>query len=265
MSNLSTNLKTWGAQGSEYPDGYNYLEDEEPVDAWDNFLIYNVIENIGSLISTVNGRLESEAASSEPSSPEVGHLVHRTDAPAQDAHEELYYYDGASASFNRLMRADGDTMDGPLDMGGNELTDSSGALSLNSRTEIQNASLDRDWYSKFEGGTVAAGSSVPLRTVSLADGDTLSLTEAHLTEDGFTTAAATDVTLAIVANDGTTTTVLNGDGATLYDQQTGSPVASYTNTSGGSQTVMVAIDNGEYTTGNGTDQQAFGGFIARVH
>ena len=260
MSNLSTSLKTWGAQGSEYPDGYNYTEGEQPVDAWDNYLTHNVISDIQSLIDVVNSRLETDKGDSlsHPDNPEEGHLY-------WDIHaDRLEAWDNGLGEWYTHLRRDGDRMNGAIDMNGNQIQDGTGTISLRDTVEARGATLDHDWYSKFEGGTVPAGSSVPLRTVRLADGDTISLTEAHLSEDGFTTPAATDVALAIVADDGTTTTVLNGDGSTLYDQETGDPVASYQNTSGGAQTVMVALDNGEYTTGNGSDQQAFGGFIVRV-
>lgn len=49
-----TELKSWGATGSEYPDNYNYEEGEQPIDEWDNFFAYNVIEDIEHLIEVTN-------------------------------------------------------------------------------------------------------------------------------------------------------------------------------------------------------------------
>lgn len=287
MSNLTTKLKTWGAQGSEYPDGYNYLEDEEPVDAWDNFAKYHAIENIKTLISTVNGRLESKATSSEPSSPEVGHLVHRTDAPATADHEELYYYDGAAASFSRLLRADGDTLAGALDTGGNIIKSSTGTVTLDDNTEVNGdttasggatfggaleangAALDHDYHSKYEGGTVAAGDVVPIGTFQLADGESLYITQVSFTKDGLTSPVASGIELVIadensLAGDSTTvTSVLAGDGSTVWPDETGEPYTSYTNSSGGPITVMIGIDNGHFVAGAGADDQVFAGYIAR--
>lgn len=270
MSNLSTQLKTWGAQGSEYPDGYNYLEDEEPVDAWDNFFSYHAIEDIHALIDVVNGRLESEAASSYPSSPEVGHLVHRTDAPENGAHEELYYHDGSTSTWSRILRADGDTMSGPLDMGGNEIRDSSGTLSVATDADVagslavDGARLDHRWFSKQEGGTVTAGNSVVLVTAELADGETFYVTQGHLSQDGWNTPAASGVDLIVAADgSGKQATVFSGDGSTFHEGN-GEPLASYTNTTGSPQQVAVLIDNGEFGTGAGEDVKAYGGTIARV-
>lgn len=57
MPNYSTDLKTWGAKGSEYPDNYNYIEGEQPVDEWDNFIMDNVISDIEHLVDVTNNEL----------------------------------------------------------------------------------------------------------------------------------------------------------------------------------------------------------------
>lgn len=54
MPSYNTNLKTWGSTGQEYPDSYNYTEGEQPVDAWDNFLTSNLINDIEHLIDVTN-------------------------------------------------------------------------------------------------------------------------------------------------------------------------------------------------------------------
>jgi len=38
-------------------------------------------------------------------------------------------------------------------------------------------------------------------------------------------------------------TLISGDGATVYDDETSSPLATYTNTSGAGQTIAVLVDN----------------------
>lgn len=50
-------MKTWGATGQEYPDNYNYVEGEQPVDAWDNFLTSNVINDVQHLVDATNNEL----------------------------------------------------------------------------------------------------------------------------------------------------------------------------------------------------------------
>ncbi|MFC6953791.1 hypothetical protein [Halorubellus litoreus] len=89
MTTYSSSLKTWGAQGSEYPTGYDYLAGDQPVDAYDNNFNYNVVEDILHLVSVTNERLDSSRAASNPSSPTNGQQVFRTDT------SRLGYYNGS--------------------------------------------------------------------------------------------------------------------------------------------------------------------------
>lgn len=130
MASYISNLKTWGSQGNEYPDSYNYVEGEQPVDAWDNYLTYNIIEDIDHLVSLTNDRIESGSGTSHPSDPEPGELSYRTDSPDGSGKEELYQYDGTNATWERVLKASGDTMSGVLDMGGYQITDSTGAVAI---------------------------------------------------------------------------------------------------------------------------------------
>lgn len=54
MASYSTSLKTWGSAGAEYPDSYNYVEGEQPVDDWDNFFNAEVVSNITTIVSALN-------------------------------------------------------------------------------------------------------------------------------------------------------------------------------------------------------------------
>jgi len=272
MSSLSSSLKQWGATGSEYPNGYNYLEGEQPVDEWDNFLTYNLIEEVHALQSVVNDRMESDVTGggSHPGSPEVGHVSHRTDPsnlPSSD--EATFVYDGSNSVWHRLMQADGDTMTGVLDMGGYKIHDTQGRLTLGGNVgvsgnlEVSGARLDRDWYEKQEGGSVASSGAVPIGTIELADGETLYVTQAMLTEDGFTTAAASGTGLYLVPDGSANQNILSGDGATLYPDESGTPLVSYTNSTGGPQVVAVMLDNGQYGSGTGETTQLYGGYTAR--
>ena len=53
----NSNLKTWGASGSEFPDNYSYEAGEQPVDEWDNFVTSNVITDIQHLVNKTNDDL----------------------------------------------------------------------------------------------------------------------------------------------------------------------------------------------------------------
>jgi len=82
MASYTTNLKSWGEVGQEFPNNYSYIEGEAPVDAWDNFLNYNLISDVKDhLIPLTNSRIESDygASGGEPTSPEGSHLYHNTD------------------------------------------------------------------------------------------------------------------------------------------------------------------------------------------
>lgn len=257
MANYSTSLKTWGSAGSEYPDNYDYEQGEQPVDEWDNFLTYNLISDVDHLISLTNKRLESSSDTSDPSSPEGGELVYRSDT------QDLKVYDDGSSRWYNALFADAPVLEEPLDVDGNTITDSSGnEVAVNDHLSIQSAALDNAWASKFEGGTVPENDSVALRAFELDDGETLFVTQAHLSNDGFTTPVVSGVDLSIVSETGNVTTILSGDGSTLYADESGRPYESYTNTTGSSEVVVVVLDNGDNNSGSGGDAQAFGGFIA---
>lgn len=132
MVNYSTDLKSWGSLGSEYPDSYSYVEGEQPVDEWDNFFNSRVHEDLTHLIDLTNSRIESEygAAGSEPGTPEHPHAYYDTD------NERLELWDDAQTKWYTHLRRDGDTMGGSLDMDGNEIVDGQGALTLSSAVDV---------------------------------------------------------------------------------------------------------------------------------
>ena len=129
MASYDSNLKTWGATGTEYPSGYSYLEGEQPVDGWDNFVQYNSIEDISHLIELTNKRIESDSGSSHPSSPEPANLSYRTDT------ERLYHYDATASSWHGLLKIDGDTLQGSIDVNDKSLTNV-GLLELSGNADV---------------------------------------------------------------------------------------------------------------------------------
>jgi hypothetical protein len=134
MANYDTLLETWGATGSVYPAGYSYLEDEQPVDDWDNFFAYNTIEDISHLISLTNKRIESGSGSSFPSSPDGSHGFYRSD------NERLYTWNSTQSNWDGLLKVNGDTLEGDLDAGGHVLS-GIGALNLAGDTDLQGNDL----------------------------------------------------------------------------------------------------------------------------
>jgi len=255
MANYTTNLKTWGSTGQEYPTNYSYVEGEQPVDAWDNFVNSNIITDLDHLIALTNDRLESDTGTSHPSSPEVGHISYRTDGVVT-TEEEIFFYDSGAGVWHRFMKADGDTLTGDIDMNSNELVDSTGSV------HVEGASLSKEWHDKQEGGTVDKNSLVPIGTFGVDDGQTLHITQAMLMKDGLGAACVSGVDLIITDGSSSLSTILSGDGSTVYDDETAG--WTYSNSTGGHQTIAIALDNGHFNAGYGSAVSAYGGFIARV-
>jgi len=94
---------------------------------------------------------------------------------------------------------------------------------------------------------LAAGDQLIVGETELADGATLELVTARLS-GGAGQPPASSVTLDLVTFDGSggytsQTELFAGDGSTVFDAS-GSPLASYSNSSGGAQQVGVLVDNG---------------------
>jgi hypothetical protein len=166
MASYTTNLKTWGANGAEYPDGYNYVEGEQPVDEWDNFLTNQIVNDIKDhLIPLTNSRVESEygAAGGEPESPETSHFYHDQD------NERLELYDATANTWRDIMFRDGDTMTGALDMGNypvqnhTDLVDNNGNVVWDySAGHIPQGRLQNDNITVSAGTGLNGGGSVAL-------------------------------------------------------------------------------------------------------
>lgn len=133
MSNYKTNLKDWGASGAEYPDSYSYEADVPPVDVYDNFLTSNLINDIQHLIGLTNSRVETDYGSTKPSSPETAHLFHDTDTG------RLNTWNSTSSRWETSLRRSGDSMNGQLDLNGNNLIDGTGRVNVAGELDASNA------------------------------------------------------------------------------------------------------------------------------
>ena len=151
-----------------------------------------------------------------------------------------------------------------IDTEGSETIDGNGSITVSDN--YASALLTSDGTNWFVAGGTAAGTdpaaivdgaesgNVPdtdqgiLVVDSLADGETLRIQKAVLTT-ATVEAVPTGVDLELVTFDNaggftSRATLATGDGATVYDRVTGSPMASYENTSGSAQSVGVLVDNG---------------------
>lgn len=175
-----------------------------------------------------------------------------------------------AAGYNKLYFKSDDILY-KLDDGGNEST--VGALILEddqatiiSATTAINAgagigvtddgsgegTLDYEHQEVFEGresGSVASGNQGILIIDALADGATVEVYKAALTKaDGTAVGSNTTLKLVTLDNAGGFTsqaTLITGDGSTVFDRETGSPLGSHTNNSGSEQTIGVLVDNQE--------------------
>lgn len=110
-------------------------------------------------------------------------------------------------------------------------------------------------------GTVLNTETGILYITSLPDSSSLEITQAALLlADGTAAPSNLDLIIGTLDNAGSGTSetnVIQGDGSTVFDDQTGSPLASYSNTSGNTETVFIGIDNGDFNPGTGSDQEIF--------
>lgn len=125
-------------------------------------------------------------------------------------------------------------------------------------TAISWASLPVNTETADASGVVDTGDAANVYSTELEDTESLDVTRAtFMQSDGTAVASGCDLIIATLDNAGSgtsQTTVLSGDGTTVYDESTGTPLAQYTNNSGATQTVMVAVDNGNFNTGSGSPQ-----------
>jgi hypothetical protein len=117
--------------------------------------------------------------------------------------------------------------------------------------------VNTDEFNTDESGTVNAGNSGVVYTHQVPDGGTLRVLRAGLLlADGQPAPGDLDLVIATLDNTGVATkqtTVIAGDG-TVQATVTGDPVASYMNNSGGGETVALLVDNGNFNSGTGSNQ-----------
>lgn len=129
------------------------------------------------------------------------------------------------------------------------------------------ARVDTDQFDKDETGTVAAGNIGIIWFTNMADQETVEVYQAGLLLDTLEAApSGLDLTIFTGDNAGNATTrqvVITGDG-TVQDDETGDPLASWQNTTGGGITVALGVDNGNFNTGTGSSQDIATTFAGQI-
>jgi len=112
-------------------------------------------------------------------------------------------------------------------------------------------------FNTDETGTVNSGNSGVVYSHQVPDGSAFEVYRAGLLlADGQPAPSDLDLALVTLDNAGAAaieTTIITGDG-TVQGSVTGSPLASYANTSGNEETVAVVVDNGNFNAGTGSNQ-----------
>jgi hypothetical protein len=192
-----------------------------------------------------------------------GLTVTLASADAQDGHGIMVIDTGAAAGDNPIT----------IDTEGTETIDGGSSKMIESDSaELLLESDGSDWYtaggaaavgvntqsfSTDESGSVASGNAGVVYVTEVPDGDRLDILQAGLIlADGQAAPSDLDLVIATMDNSGVATkqtTIIAGDG-TVQAHETGDPLAQYSNTSGGAQTVAILIDNGNFNAGTGASQ-----------
>lgn len=151
---------------------------------------------------------------------------------------------------------------------GNDIdTDGDGVVNEADNSPLfKQTDIDTDYSNTEASGLVSSGDAGLMYVTEVADGDTFEVYHASFTEEA--TAAPSGTGLVVATLDGSgggthRTTVLSGDG-TMKAGETGTPLASWANTTGSAQTVGLLLDNGNFLTGSGSDLVLHGSATARV-
>lgn len=114
-----------------------------------------------------------------------------------------------------------------------------------------------------QSGIIGAGDYANMFALNVPDGTTVRVLRAGLVTADLS-AVASGVDLTISDGSSNLTTVLSGDGSTVFVGETGNPLASYSNTIGSAQNVMIGVDNGNFNSGKGSDADVQASAVIRV-
>jgi hypothetical protein len=119
-----------------------------------------------------------------------------------------------------------------------------------------------------ESGSVGNGNLGTIVATEVPNGGSIEITQGSLLlADGQPAPSGCDLILATLDGTGggtSQTTLISGDGTTVYRDQMGTPLGSYSNSSGSAQTVALAVDNGNFNAGSGSSQDVLASGIGEV-
>jgi hypothetical protein len=148
-----------------------------------------------------------------------------------------------------------------------------GVTSTELAGDIDGADHSTEYFDESDTGVISSGDFGIIMTTELADSESLNISRASYHQIGDSdpvTPAPSGTEISVIDGNNSNTatglplTVLSGDGTTEYPQQTGTPLAQYTNNTGSTQTIVIGVDNGQNTTGSGSNINIQAGIIGRI-
>lgn len=270
--NISDRFPSWGEDGEFPATGFFYeggdQVNEKHMDAlWNgiNGLEGDVQAALNDLDSDGDGEVDAADIARALDSSKVGDGLNGGDGTELSVDVTDLLGDGLTEGSNNFIFDESSIKDGGVKeidaqefagadgTSGQVLTTNGAAVSWESPPTGRTANAS---------GLVDQGDAANLYVEEIADGARMEITTASLVNvDGTAVPSGCDLVIATLDNNGggaVQTTILSGDGTTVYDEVNGSPYASYTNTSGSPQTIMVAVDNGQFNQGSGSQVEVHG-------
>jgi len=149
-------------------------------------------------------------------------------------------------------------------------SDGNGGLTLDRSIDVQSMSVQggdfqTEHFTPFGSGLTGVNDASVFFLTELQDGETFSVTQATFVQpDGSAVIDNVDLSIADVTSDSSVSTILAGNGTSVYNHEVGSPLASYTNQSGSPSQVALIVDNGNYNTGNSAQASTLSSAICRI-
>lgn len=149
---------------------------------------------------------------------------------------------------------------------GNDI-DSDGDGTVDDSDLVQGVDIFHDALFASESGIINSGKAATVTQTELADGERLRIYKAGFNRPGGQAApSGLDLIVASFDSSGAAreTTILSGDGATVYSKETGTPLVDYQNNSGETQHIEIMVDNGHFAGGTGSEEKASAVITAKV-
>lgn len=174
-----------------------------------------------------------------------------------NSHIALETANGAVTIPNGSLTLSGGSLDASnqtVNVNGGTITDGSGTDHTGQLADIDDTNTTFDYT---ETDTVGVGAVGVVAVKEVPDTGTLEVNEASLVNDDMSAVpSGVDLIIENVSTDSSESTLISGDGSIKIDEF-GDPLGSYTNNTGSSEYIAVSVDNGNYNSGSGSNQDVY--------